>query len=182
MKKLLLPIFFVCIMVCNAIAQSEDKSRFSLELGGGLPIGDASHKYYFAINTGLKANILIADNLFLTGAAGYTYLHGKNHTLTTSKGITYTTAFDVAAIPVKGGLRYYFDESFFFEGQAGVAIFTEGGKSTAFIYSPSLGYTFTGGFELNLRYESWSKVKYATNPLKKDDTIGQVALGLGFGF
>ncbi|RYD92127.1 MAG: hypothetical protein EOP54_21340 [Sphingobacteriales bacterium] len=181
MKNLLFALFLVSVLACDTFAQSKDKGRFSLDLNAGVPIGDASHKYYFVVGGALKYNVLVAENLFVTGSAGYTYLHGKNHSVT-ANGKTFDTAVDAGAIPLKGGLRYYFDESFFCEGQAGAAFFTEGGKGTAFVYSPSFGYTFTGGFEVGFRYESWSKVRYAAYTAKKDDTIGQALLTLSFGF
>ncbi|RYZ95335.1 MAG: hypothetical protein EOP47_26035 [Sphingobacteriaceae bacterium] len=181
MKKLLLSLFSICVIACSASAQSQDKGRLSLDLTAGVPIGDASHKSYFVVGGALKYNVLIAENVFLTGSAGYTYLHGKNHDVETAKG-TIKTAFDIGAIPLKGGLRYYFNESAFFEGQAGAAFFTEGGKGTAFVYAPSLGYTFTGGFEMGIRYESWSKVNYDRYPQKKNDSLGQALIMLSFGF
>ena len=76
-------------------------------------------------------------------------------------------------VPLKVGVKYYFDQGFFGEGQVGAAISTQSGGGTAFAYAPGIGYSFPGGFEAGVRYEGWSK---------DGGTTSQANLRLAFNF
>lgn len=59
---------------------------------------------------------------------------------------------DFTRIPVKAGLRYFTLSRFYVEGEAGIAIDTQGGSS--FIWSPGIGLILPGGFDLAIKFEN----------------------------
>lgn len=169
MKKLLLCLAFLGFTAIAANAQSakSDGGKFSIGVDAGLPVGDAHKVSNFAIGGSLKYDHPIADQLFLTGSAGYTRFLYKSEI---------KDAFGVSGegfIPVKAGVKYYFDDAFFAEGQLGAAFSTESGGGTGFAYAPGVGYSFAGGLEAGVRYEGWSH---------NGSTTSQVALRVAFRF
>ncbi len=161
-------VMFGCLAqtTSSTTATSGRSSKFSIGVDAGRPVGKASDVYNFAIGGSLKYDALIATDLFVTFSGGYESFLVKN-SLKSQLGIS-----NSGYIPLKAGLKYYFSEGFFGEGQLGIAIATQSNGGTAFAYAPGIGYTFDGGFEAGLRYEDWSK----------NGTIGQVALRLAYGF
>lgn len=168
MKKLLLSLAFLGFTAIAAHAQSanSDGGKFSIGVDAGLPVGDAHKISNFAIGGSLKYDHPIADQLFLTGSAGYTRFLYKREIK------DFFGKSGAGFIPVKAGIKYYFDDAFFAEGQLGAVFGTESGAGTAFAYSPGVGYSFAGGLEAGVRYEAWSK----------NGTTSQVALRVAFRF
>jgi hypothetical protein len=170
MKKFLLALVVLTGAAFSSFAQtSEDGGKFSIGVEAGLPLGDAGDAYSFAIGGSLKYDLPIAENLFANLSAGYTTLSGKT-----------ISGFDVPslnAIPVKAGLKYFFNEGFYGEAQLGAAFLStkvlgESHSTTAFAYAPGIGYKFAGGFDAGVRYETWSK----------DGSTSQLALRLAYSF
>jgi hypothetical protein len=178
MKKILLALAFIAGTACTTFAQTHSGGggKFSIGLEGGLPVGDAHNYSDYIIGGSLKYEYPVADNLFITGSAGYSSLHVKSFDISSNDPeFSYQFHFDggsAGVIPVKVGAKYYFDGHFFGEAQVGAAFGTNSGSSTLFVYSPGIGYTFAGGFEAGVRYEAWSN----------NGTIGQAALRLAYRF
>jgi len=170
MKKYFLTFGLLGIATISCFAQTtstaDRQSKFSIGVDVGRPMGSASDVYNFGIGGSLKYDALLSNDLFATLSAGYESLLVKN-SLQTSVG-----KVNSGFIPLKAGLKYYFSEGFFGEGQLGAALPTSSGGSASFLYSPGVGYTFDGGLETGLRYEAWSK----------NGTIGQIALREAYGF
>ena len=174
MKKYFLTLTLLGSVIYGCLAQTTTtstatpgrSSKFSIGVDAGRPVGKASDIYNFAIGGSIKYDAMISNDAFVTFSAGYESLLVKN-SLKTAIGIS-----NSGYIPLKAGLKYYFSEGFYGEGQLGIAIATQSGGGTAFAYAPGIGYTFNGGFEAGLRYEDWSK----------NGTIGQIALRLAYGF
>jgi hypothetical protein len=165
MKKVLLLLTVICGLSVSSFAQSSNGGKFSVGLEAGLPLGDAHQVYKAIIGGSLKYEHPVATNTFVTLSAGY------NSFLTKSEWKPFLGSSN-GAIPVKAGLKYYFNEGFFGEGQLGAAFSTENGGGTAFVYAPGIGYTFGGGFEAGVRYEGWSN----------NGTISQAGLRLAYRF
>lgn len=167
MKKVLLLLTVLSGLSIGAFAQSSSSNggKFSIGFEGGLPVGNANDAYNAVVGASLKYDHNIAAGTYLTGSVGYSAYLVKSE----FKGIAGST---FGAIPLKAGLKYYFGSGFYGEGQLGAAFITESGGGTAFVYSPGVGYDFGSGVDLGLRYEAWSKT----------NTIGQVAVRLGFSF
>ena len=106
----------------------------------------------------------IASSTMFTLSAGYSSFHPKKE----FKDIYGSLGW----IPVKAGIKYYFSDGFYGEGQVGAAFSTHKDGGTAFAYAPGIGYTLEGGFDIGVRYEGWSK----------DGTVSQIALRVAYGF
>jgi len=150
----------------NSVAQTRPASgqsnvgQISIGLDAGLPVGDASTVFGSVIGGSLKFEQPIATNAYFTISAGYSAYLTKSR----FKDVGLQSSFGF--IPLKAGFKYYTEPGLFVEGQLGVVFSTESGGSSAFVYSPGVGYTFASGFELGIRYEAWSK----------NGTTGQAAL------
>jgi len=162
MKKLLLLIVIVAGATFSASAQSSssETGKFSVGAEVGLPLGKAKEAYNLVVGGSLKYEHPIATGTFVTISAGY------NAFLTKSEYKDLGLKSSIGWVPVKAGLKYYFDGvGFFGEAQLGAAFSTETGGGTAFAYSPGVGYSFDGGFEAGLRYEAYSKSGSSTQQL-----------------
>jgi hypothetical protein len=162
MKKILLALLILGGTAFTTFAQSKDGGKFSIGFEAGLPVGDAHNFYSSVFGGSLKYELPIAESTFFTLSAGYNSFKVKEIFGGGSNG----------AIPLKAGIKYYFDRGFFAEGQLGAAFSTQSGGGTAFVYAPGIGYTFDGGFEAGVRYEGWSH----------NGTISQVGLRLAYRF
>jgi hypothetical protein len=168
MKKILLALFVLGVTACSSFSQTKSSGgKFSIGIDPGIPVGDASNGYNFAIGGDLKYDLPIADGTFFNISAGYTAFMTKD--VLKQLGAKSSYGF----VPLKAGLKYYFNgQGFFGEAQLGATFSTESGGGTAFTYAPGIGYTFDGGFEAGVRYEAWSH----------DGTLAQVALRLAYNF
>jgi hypothetical protein len=63
-------------------------------------------------------------------------------------------------IPLKAGLKYYFNKGVYAEGEAGTAIETNYGKQSSFAFSIGPGFIVPAGdkngVDISLRYEDWA--------------------------
>jgi hypothetical protein len=174
MKKLLLTLIILSGITKCCFAQdvttapakpSGSGVKFNIGAEAGLPVGDVSSVYSFIIGGSVKAEIPTATRTFLTLSAGYNSWLVKSDL----KGLFGSSE---GFVPLKAGIKYYAEENFFLEGQAGIVFSTETGGGHAFVFSPGIGYTFSGGFEAGLRYEGWSN----------GGTTSQLGLRVGFRF
>jgi hypothetical protein len=163
MKKVLLATMLFVGIAVSGFAQ-KGGSDFSVGLEAGLPIGSTSNAYSFVIGGSLKYEAPIATATNFTLSAGYSSFQGK-----TVLGVKIPSA---GFIPVKAGIKHYFDGAFYGEAQLGAAFSTQSGGGTAFAYSPGIGYKFSDVIDLGVRYEAWSK----------NGTTSQIAARLGFSF
>ncbi|WP_449440518.1 hypothetical protein [Pedobacter steynii] len=58
-------------------------------------------------------------------------------------------------------------------GELGAAFGVTNGSGTSFLYSPALGYSWSNGLDLGVKYEGLSK---------GGGNLGQVALRIAYGF
>ncbi|RFZ90842.1 hypothetical protein D0C36_17985 [Mucilaginibacter conchicola] len=153
----------------TSAALSPTQGKFSIGVEVGLPLGDAKNASNLIIGGSLKYEHPVAENVFITGSAGYSkFLNNEE-----AKAADYS----FSAIPVKVGVKYFFDQGFYGEAQIGAAFLHESigdnsGNATAFAYSPGIGYAFTPNFDIGVRYEGWSK----------NGTLSQVAARLAYSF
>ena len=172
MKKILLTLAVIGVAAFSSVAQTTTApapanggSKLNIGIEGGLPLGDASNGYTVIIGGSIKYEVPTGKNTFFTVSAGYNSFLANNELKEFGLG-------SEGFIPVKAGLKYYSDEGFFIEGQLGVVFSTESGGGHAFAYSPGIGYTLKGGFEVGFRYEGWVN----------DGTVSQLGLRLGYRF
>jgi hypothetical protein len=154
MKKLLIIITLIGGTIFTTFAQSSmpagssfaDKSRFSIGLEVGVPVGETANVYNFGIGGSLKYETPIAAATLFSISAGYTSLAANQHHSNESFGF----------VPVKVGIKYYLSQGFYAEGQLGATFYVgSGGSFNYFDYSPGIGYTLNRNFDIGLRYEGW---------------------------
>jgi len=174
MKKVILLLTVLCGLSISSFAQSSSSEggKWNIGLDAGLPLGSLKDLYSFSAGASIKYELPIATSTYVTLSAGYQrfFIKGEVKDALKEFGIDKS---GVGIIPVKAGLKYYFNEGFFAEAQAGAAFSTEDGGSTSFVYAPGVGYTFTSGFEAGVRYEGFSE---------SGNNSGMAALRLAFRF
>jgi len=160
MKKLLLLTAVAGLFAFSSVnAQVIKSPKLSLGAEFGFPVGDSGDGTDFGFGGSLQYQHPVAENLLVTGSAGYLNFKGKDFDF---GGVT-IKGENSGYIPVKAGARYYFGENFFVNGELGAAFSTKSGSggSTAFVYSPGAGVEFEvsdkSSLELGARYEGWSK-------------------------
>ena len=149
----------------NANAQSAPK--FGIGLNVGLPTSDA---YGVAIGGDLRYQFDIDKQLSIPVTAGYTRFLGKEI------GNTGVDVPDFGYIPVKAGVKYFFNESgsgIYGLAELGAGFGTNEGSGTSFVYSPALGYAWSNGLDLGVKYEGLAK---------DGNSTGYVGLRLAYGF
>jgi hypothetical protein len=174
MKKILFVFAVLSAAALSTFAQTTTSSpaseggKFSIGFDGGIPIGDASDVYTFIVGGSIKYELPTVTNTFFTLSAGYNSWLVKGELK--DMGFPSTSNF----IPLKAGIKYYPGDGFFLEGAAGIVFATESGVGSSFTYAPGLGYTFKGGLEAAVRFESW--------PKKDDATLSQIGLRVAYRF
>jgi hypothetical protein len=171
MKKILLVILAVCGVTFSSLAQKTSVGKFSLGLELGKIVGSYSSVTDITYGASLKYNHLLADNLFFTASAGYTYLPYSNEYKIGVFGFNIDTSGE-GFIPLKAGIKHFFNNSFYAEGQVGATISTNSGGGAAFAYAPGIGVEFGDGADIGVRYEGWAKTS----------TISQIALRVAYSF
>lgn len=176
MKKILLLLVVLSAAAFNSFAQSsksDGSGKFSIGIDPGLPVGDASNGYSFAIGGDLKYSLPAAENFDVSLSAGYQTFIGKTITIDFDGQSASGKVPSLKAIPVKLAGRYNFNGSTGFFGEVGLgAAFIQDGGGTAFLYAPGIGYAMDGGFEVGVRYEGWSK----------NGTFSQIGLRVAYSF
>jgi hypothetical protein len=172
MKKLLTIITLIGGIAFTSAAQSTmtsgssfaDKSRFSIGLEAGLPVGGASGVYNAALGGSLKYETPIAAGTLFTISGGYTSFLEK---------AGFGNGGSVGFVPLKAGIKYYLNQGFYVEGQAGATFYVgSGGSYNYFAYSPGLGFTVSRNFDIGVRYEGWVHTV----------TVGQIAFRAAYNF
>jgi hypothetical protein len=173
MKKFLFVFAVLGATALGAFAQTTASSstdggtKISLGIEGGIPVGDANSVYNYVLGGSLKIETPILKNTFLTLSAGYNAFFVKSELK--DPGLSSAYGF----IPLKAGIKYYMQDGFFVEGEAGIVFSTEANSRSLFVYAPGVGYTFSDGFEVGLRFEGWPK---------DGETISQIGLRLALRF
>jgi hypothetical protein len=175
MKKLSLLLVIVAGAFYSASAQyynNAPQPKIGFGLSSGFAVGPVSSSFPEAggisVNLELPVNKSQVSVLFSTGytfyvaESGYSLdFYGGGYGASTYYG------GDVASfVPIEAGLKINVAPKFFIEGLAGVSFNVNGspsyytGQTTAFIYSPGLGYSFPLGFseksnlDVSLMYEN----------------------------
>ncbi|MDP4285415.1 MAG: hypothetical protein Q8891_13395 [Bacteroidota bacterium] len=154
MKKMLLLAVIILASATFAMAQRENKTRFSAGPELGIATGMAGKGW--GLGLGLSGDIehFFQENVSGDFYIGYISFAGKSAGVGI-KNKNYTT------IPIRVGTRYYVGNNLHFGAQLGVGINRIGGTSTtAFAYSPQIGYNFKSKndkpLDLTFKYDGYA--------------------------
>lgn len=134
-------------------------------LGIGVNLGvPTTDGHSFALGADARLQFDVSKQVSIPVTTGYTHFIGKDNVP------------DYGFIPVKAGVKVFFDQSgsgLYGLGEVGAAFGVTKNSDTRFIYSPAIGYSWSSGLDLGLKYEGLPKSGFNT---------GQVALRIAYGF
>ena len=123
--------------------------------------------------------------LVFTAAGGYNYFFGKTDVDLQVEDVPLIDYLGIKSVPVKLGLKYYFNPLFYFQGEAGGAFFSGGYNNTSeatvsFIYAPQVGIDLPLGNNNNINIG----IRYESTVSGQNDAVKIRFLGLhaGYGF
>jgi hypothetical protein len=154
MKKM---IFSACIL-CTAFGANAQKAnlprgvKFSVgaELGGAT--GNLNSFYSLVAGGTAQLDFKIDNDASLTLNTGVIDFVGKKISNTNLK---YQSA---AAIPLLGGVKYYFTPKVYGSAQLGGTFFLNNGGGSAFTYAPGIGVKIDESLDLLLKYTGYSSM------------------------
>ena len=168
-KAIVLTLFAVCTSIM-AMAQKDGKTKFSAGPEIGIATGTFGLSWGLGIGVSAQAEHFFQENVSGTALLGLISYFGKSY----APGKKYTA---YTTIPLRVGVRYYIGDGFHAGLQIGVGFLSYGGSSTtAFAYSPQLGYNFktnkNKAIDLTLKYDAYTK----------NGTIGAIDLRVAYVF
>jgi len=138
-----------------AFALTPAFSQFSAGLNLGLPSGNWSNYEGAGFGVDVRYEAPIQDKLNWTASVGFLSFSGKNYQGFSASGIT--------AVPILGGVKYYFQKSnagFYGAADIGFVILSGSGNSeNRFAFSPGIGYRLEK-FDFSFRYNAVSDFNY----------------------
>lgn len=156
----------------NVNAQS---TKLGIGINAGVPTTD---QYNFTLGADARMQFDVSKQVSIPVTAGYTHFFAKDVNI---GGVNWKE--DYGFIPVKVGAKFFFDESgsgLYGLAEVGAAFGVTDNAKTGFIYSPAIGYSWSSGLDLGVKYEGISSARTATPVYDKN--VGHVALRLAYGF
>lgn len=148
------------------------------KLGIGANVGVPTSKHYnFAAGADVRLQFNATKQLSIPVATGYTHFFAKDAPYILGGDVP-----DYAYIPLKTGLKYFLDPTgsgIYAMGEVGAAFGVSKDSKTTFLYAPTIGYSWSSGLDLGLKYENAGKgdaLRYLGN------NSGQIALRIAYGF
>ncbi len=146
--------------------------KLGIGINAGIPTTD---QYNFTLGADARLQFDVSKQLSIPVTVGYTHFFSKD----------YAPEFkqDYGYIPVKAGVKVFFDQSgsgLYGLAEVGAAFGVTDQAKTGFLYSPAIGYSWSSGLDLGVKYEGISSARDA-NPIY-DKNVGHVALRLAYGF
>jgi hypothetical protein len=157
----------------NANAQGP---KLGIGINAGIPTTD---QYNLTLGADARLQFDVSRQLSIPITAGYTHFFAKDVMTIGNENIKQ----DYGYIPVKAGAKYFFNESgsgLYGLAEVGAAIGVTEDAKVGFLYSPAIGYSWSSGLDLGVKYEGISSAREA-NPVYEKN-VGHVALRLAYGF
>ncbi|WP_231459455.1 MULTISPECIES: hypothetical protein [unclassified Pedobacter] len=157
----------VALFVSTNVNAQTTPRNLGVGIIAGVPTSDA---YSVALGADLRYQFNVDKQLSIPVTAGYTHFSGKEIGNT---GVDFPS---FGYIPVKVGAKYFFNESgsgVYGLAELGAGFGTKEGSGTSFVYSPALGYSWSNGLDLGVKYEGLSR---------NSNNTGYVGLRLAYGF
>jgi hypothetical protein len=150
MKRLLLLLCLFCI--CKTYAQTSTSKAISAGFELAIP---SNGVYNVGTGFSVKGELPIVAPVSLTLTAGFTAMFYKSNLFNSSR-----TPGAAGFIPLKAGIKYYFNKGVYAEGEAGTALETNYEKQSVFAFSIGPGFIVpageNSGVDISFRYENWA--------------------------
>jgi hypothetical protein len=172
---------FASAVAAVAIFFSTNASAQKIGIGAnlGLPTDDA---YSFAAGLDVRVQFDVTKQLSIPVATGYTNFFAKDRTY--QIGNVVSEVPDYGYIPLKTGLKFFLDPTgsgIYAMGEVGAAFGVTDNAKTSFLYAPTIGYSWSNGLDLGLKYENAGKGD-ALRLIDDKNRTGQIALRIAYGF
>jgi hypothetical protein len=131
----------------NAFAQMDNGHATRLGFGFGFGVPTKSVMGDVILAPDLRLQHDLGERTSLTLTTGYYALLGKEKN---AAGVQLSSDL----IPLKGGAKFFFGDTFYIQPEVGIAFSTKEGYGNPFVYAPSLGYA-NNKFDFALRYEGF---------------------------
>lgn len=157
------------------------KPRVGIGVHAGVPTTD--DYFNIAVGTDIRLQFDVAKRLSVPFTTGFTSFEPRRRdalVLLPDGSFSSGKALNYRYIPVKAGLKYFFDPSgsgLYGLAEAGAAIGLSRRSNVGFLYAPAIGYSWSSGLDLGLKYEAVSRGLKFT-----EDTIGAIAVRVAYGF
>ncbi len=159
MKKILIVLLIFCSGKVLAQNTAPINSAFSIAAELPLPSNSA---YSIGVGISGKYELPIVAPVNLTFTGGFTAMFYKSNLFNSS-----LTPGAAGFIPLKVGLRYFFNSGFNLEGEAGTVMGTNYGKQKSFVLA--IGPSFViplnhnkRSIDIGFRYENWTQQFHQT--------------------
>lgn len=149
--------------VTETKAQDSQAWRLGVGLNGGVGTKDP---YGFVLGGDVKLQKDLAGPVSLTLASGFNHFFVKDEFKDTPADLPYNV------VPLKAGVKAFLSKNFYVSGELGAGFGTDDWSETSFVWSPSIGWAFTNGLDIGVKYEDYTKY----------DPTKQVALRIAYGF
>ena len=139
--------------------------KLGIGLNVGVPTNSGSS---LALGADLRYQFDIDKQLSIPVTTGFTTIFNKD--------IGNFKVDNSNYVPLKAGLKYFFDPSgsgAYGLAEAGAAFGINKGSGTSFLYSPAIGYAWSNGLDLAAKYEGLSR---------SGATTGFVGVRIAYGF
>lgn len=169
-------IFLLVSVFVLKIARAQNRTSVDLGAEIGLPSGNFTNLSAIGMGVSAKGSFPVADRFAFSANAGIMNFFGKR-----TLGLRIE---DLAYAPLKGGLKYYLSDAFYFEGQIGTAISLKSGQGSLFLWAPGIGNQFklsgANRLDFGIRYESWNG--NSNNQIVLNNSAAKGFVGLRFSY
>lgn len=156
---------FVSTNVNAQDATPTEGRKLGIGLNVGVPTNSGSD---LALGADLRYQFDVDRQLSIPITTGFTSIFNKD--------VGNVKVDNTNYVPLKAGLKYFFDPNgsgAYGLAEAGAAFGTNKGAGTSFLYSPAIGYSWSNGLDLAVKYEGLTKNKVNN---------GYVGVRLAYGF
>ncbi len=147
LKSLIVVATITLTQINVAFAQIDNSHATRLGFGLGIGVPTKSYMGDIILAPDLRLQHDLGERTSLTLTTGYYALLGKEKTAT---GATFSSDL----VPLKGGAKFFFGETFYLQPEVGIAFSTKDGYGNPLVYAPSLGYA-NNKWDFALRYEGF---------------------------
>lgn len=157
-RKLLLSGLFVVLAAGISFAQPRPvRPMFSIGAEFAFPdkAGSFGNEFSMGFGGSGKFEVPFTASLYGTANAGFVSFYRK-------KNLNGTRGSNKSYVPLKAGLKYYFNRSLFVSGEVGASIGIQKNAGVAFAWAPEAGFmiplTERHAVSVGLRYERWARI------------------------